>query len=210
MGRPAKDSEGPNAVERMEDAFWECLRKTPFEKITVRDIVERAGVNRNSYYYHFGGMWDLAESSVHDTMMLEFAHMLLDERLTAKQLMDGISSMRDAPARFGKLRLLAGPNGNQRLLGIARDAIVGEWLRMYGIAEADLNESTMAIIEFVFGGVAALWASNQFADVERLVHAVTHSGLVAHNLEALRQELAAIQREAERQGKPTAPTPAPA
>lgn len=48
----------------MELAFWDCMKEMPFSEITVRDIVSRAKVNRNSYYYHYDSMWDLAQASV--------------------------------------------------------------------------------------------------------------------------------------------------
>ena len=31
----------------------ELLNEKPLAKITVKDIVERCGVNRNTFYYHF-------------------------------------------------------------------------------------------------------------------------------------------------------------
>ncbi len=30
-----------------------CWTRKPMSKVTVRDIVERCGVNRNTFYYHF-------------------------------------------------------------------------------------------------------------------------------------------------------------
>jgi len=44
-------------MERTKDAiieaFEQLLDEKPFNKITVRDIVERCQVNRNTFYYHF-------------------------------------------------------------------------------------------------------------------------------------------------------------
>ncbi len=34
-------------------AFTQLLEERPMNKITVKDIVERCGVNRNTFYYHF-------------------------------------------------------------------------------------------------------------------------------------------------------------
>ena len=31
----------------------ELMNEKPLSKITVKDIVERCGVNRNTFYYHF-------------------------------------------------------------------------------------------------------------------------------------------------------------
>ena len=49
-----------NSGERMnqtkkiiKDTFWELLEEKPYNKITVKDIVNRCQVNRNTFYYYF-------------------------------------------------------------------------------------------------------------------------------------------------------------
>ena len=39
--------------QAIKAAFLELLDEKPLNKISVRDIVERCGINRNSFYYHF-------------------------------------------------------------------------------------------------------------------------------------------------------------
>ena len=41
--------------------FTELLDEKPMSKITVKDIVERCGVNRSTFYYHFRDIPDVAE-----------------------------------------------------------------------------------------------------------------------------------------------------
>ena len=41
--------------------FTELLDEKPVSKITVKDIVERCGVNRNTFYYHFRDIPDVVE-----------------------------------------------------------------------------------------------------------------------------------------------------
>ena len=45
-------------------AFMKLLEEQPFEKITVKDIVEDCGINRNSFYYHYRDIPDLLEKIV--------------------------------------------------------------------------------------------------------------------------------------------------
>lgn len=42
-----------DANARLEGAFLQLIEEKPFSKITVNDIVERAGVHRNTFYYHY-------------------------------------------------------------------------------------------------------------------------------------------------------------
>ena len=64
MPRPRRDSEILPAKERLENAFWELLSEREYNKITVTDIVRTADVNRNSFYYHFTGLPELADSAI--------------------------------------------------------------------------------------------------------------------------------------------------
>lgn len=43
------------------DAFWKILEEKPYNKITVKDIVEYCDVNRNTFYYHFHDIPDLLD-----------------------------------------------------------------------------------------------------------------------------------------------------
>lgn len=46
------------------EAFWELLDERPFNKITVKDIVDRCQINRNTFYYHFHDIPELMESTI--------------------------------------------------------------------------------------------------------------------------------------------------
>lgn len=49
------------------DAFWQLLEEKPYNKITVKDIVDSCEINRNTFYYHFRDIPDLLENIVkHD------------------------------------------------------------------------------------------------------------------------------------------------
>lgn len=41
--------------------FIDLLSKKPFDKITVKDIVETCGINRNTFYYYYSDIYDLLE-----------------------------------------------------------------------------------------------------------------------------------------------------
>lgn len=43
----------------IEESFIKLLNEIPFDKITVKDIVEDCGINRNTFYYHYADIFDL-------------------------------------------------------------------------------------------------------------------------------------------------------
>lgn len=46
------------------DAFWLLLEEKPYNKITVKDIVDRCQMNRNTFYYHFHDIPELLQTAV--------------------------------------------------------------------------------------------------------------------------------------------------
>lgn len=46
------------------DAFWELLEERPYNKITVKDLVDRCQINRNTFYYHFHDIPELLEDTI--------------------------------------------------------------------------------------------------------------------------------------------------
>lgn len=57
----------PNFTKKaIRESFIKLLNERPLNKITVKDIVEDCGVNRNSFYYHYQDLPALLEEIVSD------------------------------------------------------------------------------------------------------------------------------------------------
>lgn len=54
----------------IKDSFMRLLEKKPFGKITVKEIVEECGINRNTFYYHYADLPALAEEIVTERLDL--------------------------------------------------------------------------------------------------------------------------------------------
>lgn len=50
-----------NMKQEFASALMEMLEKVPLEDITVKDIVSRCGVSRQSFYYYFNDIYDIVE-----------------------------------------------------------------------------------------------------------------------------------------------------
>ena len=61
-------TEVSSACGRLQDAYLELLREMPYQKITVRALIERAGVNRATFYQNY----ENTEALVH-AILLELA-----------------------------------------------------------------------------------------------------------------------------------------
>ena len=58
----------PFAKREIKNSFIKLLTERPISQITVKDIVERCGVNRNTFYYHFRDIPDAVEAVVKEEL----------------------------------------------------------------------------------------------------------------------------------------------
>lgn len=57
----------PNFTEQaIKASFLMLLNEKPLNQITVKDVVEKCGINRNSFYYHFADLPTLLEELIMD------------------------------------------------------------------------------------------------------------------------------------------------
>ena len=54
-------SSGNVTKEALANALRDMMEIKPIDKITIKDIVEKCGVNRQTFYYHFDDVYDLLE-----------------------------------------------------------------------------------------------------------------------------------------------------
>jgi len=74
----------------IKNAFIELLRERPLSQITVKDIVRKCGISRNSFYYHFHDIPSLIEEIV-----LEEADKIISEYKTLDSFEMGLNVVID-------------------------------------------------------------------------------------------------------------------
>ena len=52
--------------KRIMEGFLQLLEQRPLDKISVVDVADHCGINRNTFYYHFRDVPDLIEAIVHE------------------------------------------------------------------------------------------------------------------------------------------------
>lgn len=58
------------------ETFLELLKEYSLDRITVKDIVEKCGINRNTFYYYYQDIYDLID----DVFDIETKRVLEDEK----------------------------------------------------------------------------------------------------------------------------------
>ena len=61
------------AKKAIRDSFIKLLNERPLSQITVRDIVDACGVNRNTFYYYF-------QDQLHKLILHNLLHFVLDPK----------------------------------------------------------------------------------------------------------------------------------
>ena len=72
----------------IRDSFIRLLNEKPFSKITVRDIVDDCGINRNTFYYHFEDLPSLIYA-----IFMEDANRIIQESLVINSLWECFESV---------------------------------------------------------------------------------------------------------------------
>lgn len=160
MARPRKDQAGATARERIEQAFWELLEDMPYRCISVRALSERAGVNHNTFYYHFASIDDLVlaliDKSIPHEAIAVFASMIRDNPQKAFKVYFNA----DIEKRWEHFRL-ALRRGDPELRLALRDELIAAFLKDFGIKPSDLDRNDYAKVHFAFGGISALASSDE-------------------------------------------------
>lgn len=75
------------------DSLIDLLRKKPFTKITVKDIVTHCGINRNTFYYHFEDIYDLLhQTAIYEIKKTDIEHItLLNYQEKVNQILKSLS-----------------------------------------------------------------------------------------------------------------------
>lgn len=72
----------------IQQSFLRLLSQRPITKITVKDIVEDCGINRNSFYYHFQDLPQLLE-----TVIIESADEIISRIPESFSLEEGLTTV---------------------------------------------------------------------------------------------------------------------
>ncbi|MBW3080249.1 TetR/AcrR family transcriptional regulator [Bifidobacterium saguinibicoloris] len=161
MPRPRRDSTIPPAKERMESAFWKLLGEREYRHITVTDIVRDAQVNRNSFYYHFSGLPELADAAIltevrSSPLVQDVPDPDADPQLQwRKRITHFMNSPRERE-RLDRLALLAGPHSSPELIESLRDFVRMSLMQMLELTADDLDLKTDLTIDFSVGGLLAI------------------------------------------------------
>ncbi|WEV53203.1 TetR/AcrR family transcriptional regulator [Bifidobacterium sp. ESL0704] len=151
------------ATTRMENAFWKLLEERDYPKITVTDIVNMAGVNRNSFYYHYCKLNNLAETAVQHAVegvrraIPEFTDDPSKAWNGVVMQLIGVQANR---IYLDRIALTVGSHTSPFLLFTVHDAIRDSFIEWQHL-DRDMTINQDVLLEFSVGGllsISAMWS----------------------------------------------------
>lgn len=112
------------------ETFLRLTEKKALEKITVRDLVDACGVNRNTFYYYFQDIYAVLEEYC-DISVESLAKEKTPQALLCGLLRLSEEFTRSRPRAARMLAFSLGQEGLERYLGTRLDPILSERILQY-------------------------------------------------------------------------------
>lgn len=179
MARPKKSNFNDRATVKIENAFWRLLEKESFSDITVLRITQESGVNRNSFYYHYEDMNDLAYKAFKNNVGTEVSRALFGVLFMSLQgektnHAKAIDPMVISHAQ--KIMLCAGSD-SVFLNQMVHDLLKKIWLYELSIREDLLSTEEQLQIRFIFAGLVSVLGSPEVKETPRLMTALSQTAI---------------------------------
>ena len=133
----------------LREALLECLKNKSIKEITVKEICEKAGVNRATFYKHYRDCYNLLEQT-EENELEQFRQALsknskLGERVTACTL-----DILERNESLNKILIEAGLGDSLRdkMLALAREYCIEEW-------KSRMPRASEQEVEMLFSALAA-------------------------------------------------------
>ena len=142
----------------LRQAFWELYTEKPVEKISVREITDRAGYNRATFYLYYHDVYELLDE-IEDTVLgnierLVQGRLLQGDRLDFSQHMGLI--LRLAQRSRDYTRVLLSPHGDPAFSDRLKE-IISPLVDRFFLPGSQLDEQAHEIVrEFYLSGILAI------------------------------------------------------
>lgn len=155
MARPKRDPNIKPARIRIIEAFWNLLANNPYHDITIQSLSIEAGVNHNTFYYHFQDIDDLAKAAFLENLDSEASHRLLDNLFSVSPDPEALLQSKELLLRGSRARLFTRGDSTY-LVNIFKSAVSSAWLEAIGLTYDDLTPEDKMDLEFIFSGLTTI------------------------------------------------------
>nr|WP_319488224.1 dihydroxyacetone kinase transcriptional activator DhaS [uncultured Caproiciproducens sp.] len=164
----------------------DLMKKRPLQKISVADIVEHCGINRQTFYYHFKDKYDLVDWIYYNEVVSAVTQNRTFEEWSSVAL-DVLNTMKKEQYFYSNALCVTGQNAFQDYFFNVTKDLIGEMLGIISQGNRLDEEDRAFIAEFYSYGLVGMviqWARCGMKQppeqiVQRLTHFVDDSKLYA-------------------------------
>lgn len=140
------DSTG-GTKQKLIDAFWELYCAKSIEKITVKEVTEKAGYNRGTFYVYFKDVYDVLEQIEESLLPSEEEfEELFQHHIDTLSLESSSTQFYEMYQQHGeKLVVLLGPNGDPHFAHRMKDLVKSYMMKTMG----DLSEKNKVKFDYI-------------------------------------------------------------
>lgn len=160
MARPKYEHGDVPARGKLVDAFWRLLEVGPYTQLSVREVCREAGLNKNTFYYHFESLDALADEAVGSALPVELAQSLIAAPIGELPSLQPIAAMPEVGRKFARIGLVLSKNG-AALQGTLMSCFTEQLGRMMPCSSEDDRRSKTLLLGFVAGGLVNTLRGNE-------------------------------------------------
>ena len=155
MPRPKKSNTNEAAAIKIENAFWDLLKTERYADITVLRVSQEAEVNRNSFYYHYRDIDNLAYQAVKHNVEHEVSGAWIAGLLAAFQG-NGAWPAETADSAIlphAERIILCARSDSSYLKQLITDFLRKVWFDFFSIDKERLSTAEKLQTDFIFAGL---------------------------------------------------------
>jgi len=133
-------------------AFWELYKDKPITKISIKDITDRAGYYRSTFYFYFSDVYAILEQ-IEDDILKNWELMISEVLEQGKQelLLGMVTAFYERNGEY--MSVLLSPNGDPTFQQKIKDTMRPKMFSQFMSSDKDVK--MLMIFEFMISGVLA-------------------------------------------------------
>ena len=154
--------------ERIRNAFFDLYAEKKIDRISIKEITDKAEMNRGTFYVYYKDIYDLLEKT-EDELIAELIVKLreLIPRIIREENINPFLPPLEFYQRYSKfLKILLGANGDPNFIHKIKTILkktLRELLKREQIQEAENMEYVMEFISSAMIGTISHWLANDMA-----------------------------------------------
>ena len=175
----------------LQSALLELLKEKNIDRITVKELCDKAKINRGTFYLHYSCPYDLLleieNAFMNEHLNFLSSYMFDSSHQKREEGMDHLNLLFKATLENKELcRVVFGPNGDYRFNERIKKQIRPEVIKHWTTELPKLNPNHLEyIFDYVFSGSMSLifnWINDENSDisVEQLANRLDRLGHYAH------------------------------